>query len=151
MSLEKKINEDIKAAMLARDKGTLEALRSIKSALLMAKTGKDSTSTGEIPEKVEMQLLQQQAKQRKESAEMYKQQGREDLAKDELFQLDIIERYLPRQMGDDELRTAVQSIIDETGAASVKEMGKVMGVASKKLAGKADNKRISEVVKALLT
>lgn len=151
MSLEKKINEDIKAAMLAKDKATLEALRSIKSALLMAKTGKDSTSSGEIPEKVEIQLLQQQAKQRKESAETYKQQGREDLAKDELFQLDIIERYLPRQMGDDELRSAVQSIIDETGAASVKEMGKVMGVASKKLAGKADNKRISEVVKALLT
>ena len=151
MSLEKKINEDIKAAMLARDKATLEALRSIKSALLMAKTGKDSTTMGEIPESVEIQLLQKQTKQRKESAEMYQQQNRQELADAELFQLNIIERYLPRQMGDDELHFAVQSIIDETGAASVKEMGKVMGVASKKLAGKADNKRISQVVKALLT
>jgi uncharacterized protein YqeY len=100
MSLEKRINDDIKAAMIARDKARLEALRSIKSALLIAKTGKDKTESGEIPEQVEVQLLQRLAKQRKESAETYQQQNRDDLAKDELFQLEIIETYLPAQMGE---------------------------------------------------
>jgi uncharacterized protein YqeY len=149
MSLAEKINNDIKQAMLAKDKRKLEALRAIKSGLLLLKTGKD-TSSGEIPESVEMQLLQKLVKQRREAAEIYNSKGREDLAEEEAFQAGIIEQYLPRQMDDEELKEVVQEIIAETGAASVKDMGKVMGVAAKKLAGKADNKKISLFVKELL-
>lgn len=151
MSLEKKINDDIKAAMIAKDKARLEALRAIKSALLIAKTGKDKTESGEIPEQVEVQLLQRLAKQRKESAETYQQQNREDLANDELFQLEIIEAYLPEQMSEDEIKAGVEEIIRQTGATSMKEMGKVMGMAAKKFSGKADNKRVSDIVKSMLS
>ncbi|MFW6019575.1 MAG: GatB/YqeY domain-containing protein, partial [Bacteroidales bacterium] len=150
MSLEKKINDDIKAAMIAKDKAKLEALRSIKSELLLAKTGKDKNEAGEIPESVELKLLKKLAKQRKESAEVYVEQGRQDLADDELFQLGIIESYLPEQLNEDEIRAGVQEIIEETGASSMKDMGKVMGLASKKFEGKADNKKVSEIVKSLL-
>lgn len=148
MSLEKKINEDIKQAMLAKDQRKLSALRSIKSALLIEKTG--GQHEGEIPESVEAQLLQKQVKQRKESAETYEQQGRADLAEEERYQAEIIEKYLPEQMSDEQLKKEVESIIEELGASSMKDMGKVMGTATKKLAGKADNKKISEIVKQLL-
>ncbi len=149
MSLAEKINDDIKRTMLARDSRKLEALRAIKAALLIAKTGKDASS-GEIPEDVEMQLLQRLVKQRKESAEVYKAQNRPDLAEEELFQSSIIEAYLPEQMSLDDLRDIIKAIIGQVGATSVKDMGKVMGLASKQLAGKADNKTISVIIKDLL-
>ena len=149
MSLAEKINNDIKQAMLAKDKRNLEALRAIKAGLLLVKTGKDKSS-GEIPETVEMQLLQKLVKQRKESAEIYRQQNRDDLAEEELFQAEIIETYLPKQMSDEEITAVVKQIVEETGAESMKDMGKVMGAAAKKLAGKADNKKISGIVKNIL-
>ncbi len=146
MSLAEKINADIKAAMLARDKRKLAALRAIKAGLLLAKTGKDASS-GEIPEIVEVQLLQKLVKQRKESASVYEQQNRSDLAEEELFQSGIIEAYLPQQMSEEEVTAVVKEIISQSGATGMKDMGKVMGAASKKLAGKADNKRVSDIVK----
>jgi len=149
MTLTEKINADVKAAMLARDKRKLEALRAIKAALLLAKTGKD-TSSGEIPENVELKLLQKLVKQRKESAEVYKSQNRAELADEELFQAGIIEGYLPEQMSNDEIKAIIERIVSETGASGMKEMGKVMGMASKQLAGKADNKTISAIAKELL-
>lgn len=150
MSLEIKINDDIKSAMRAKDRERLAALRAIKSALLLEKTGKDH-STSEIPESVELQLLQKQVKQRMESAEAFKAQNRDDLAEEELAQASIIKEYLPTQMSDEDLEKEIQNIITTTGAASMKDMGKVMGMASKSLAGKADNKRISSLVKSLLS
>ena len=149
MELEKMINDDIKQAMLARDSRKLEALRAIKAALLLAKTSKDHGS-GEIPESVEMSLLQKLVKQRKETAEIYINSGRQDLAEEELFQAGIIEKYLPKQLSEDEIRIAIQQIIEDVGAKDVKDLGKVMGVASKQLAGKADNKLIAGVVKEIL-
>jgi len=149
MSLAKIINDDIKQAMLAKDKRKLEALRAIKAALLLEKTGKD-VSSGEIPEDVELKLLQKLVKQRKESAELYKSQGRDDLVDDEIFQASIIEAYLPEQMSEDELREIIKEIIDQVSATSMKDMGKVMGMASKQLAGKADNKTISGIVREIL-
>lgn len=150
MTLEIKINDDIKQAMLARDKKKLEALRAIKAGLLLEKTGKD-VSAGEIPESVELKLLQKLVKQRKESAVIYREKGRAEMAEDEEFQAAIIEQYLPEQMSEDEIINIVQSIIDETGASSMKDMGRVMGMSSKKLAGKADNKMISDIVKQKLS
>ncbi|MCK9270930.1 MAG: GatB/YqeY domain-containing protein [Bacteroidales bacterium] len=149
MKLAEKINDEIKRAMLAKDKQKLEALRAIKAALLVAKTGKDMSS-GEIPETVELQLLQRLVKQRKESAGIYQEQNRPDLAEEERFQAAIIEAFLPQQMTQDEIRAAVKKIIADTGAQSIKEMGKVMGAASKQMAGKADNRSVSEIVKELL-
>lgn len=143
------INDDIKQAMLARDSKKLEALRAIKAALLLAKTSKDHGS-GEIPESVEMSLLQKLVKQRKETAEIYINSGRNDLAEEELFQAGIIEKYLPKQLSEDEIRIAIQQIITDVGAMDVKDLGKVMGVASRQLAGKADNKLIAQLVKAIL-
>jgi hypothetical protein len=150
MSLEITINNDIKAAMIAKDKKKLAALRAIKAALLLEKTGKD-ISGGEIPESVEMKLLQKQVKQRKEAAELYHQQNRADLAEDEEYQAGIIEAYLPQQMDEETLKAEIQKIVEETGAQSMKDMGKVMGLASKKFAGQADNKLISTIVKQLLS
>lgn len=149
MGLEIQINNDIKAAMLARDKKKLEALRAIKAALLLEKTGKD-TSSGEIPETVEMKILQKLVKQRKESAAIYREKNRVEMAEDEEFQSSIIERYLPEQMSEAEIEEIIASIIAETGASTIKDMGRVMGMASKKLAGKADNKTISLIVKQKL-
>ncbi|MGM0565923.1 MAG: GatB/YqeY domain-containing protein [Bacteroidota bacterium] len=149
MELEKRINEDIKQAMLSKNKERLSALRAIKSALLLEKTGKDR-NTAEIPESVEMQLLQKQVKQRLESAETYEQQGREELAKEERYQAEIIQEYLPKPMSEEELKEEIKKIIQETGASSMKDMGKVMSQASGKLAGKADNKKISMIVKEML-
>lgn len=149
MSLEQKINEDIKAAMLAKEKERLNALRAIKSAILLLKTEKGGNE--EISETAEMALLQKLVKQRKESAELYKSQNREDLYNEEMSQYEVIVQYLPQQMSEDEIRAAVAKIIADNNISSIKEMGKAMGVASKQLAGKADNKKISEIVKALLS
>jgi uncharacterized protein len=148
MELEKLINNDIKNAMLARDPEKLEALRAIKAALLLEKT-KEGT-TGEIPESVELKLVQKLVKQRRESADIYAAANREDLAKKERFEASIIEKYLPQQMDETELTEMIRQIISETKATSIKDMGKVMGIASKNLAGKADNKLVSEIVKKLL-
>ncbi len=149
MSLENLINSDIKKAMLAKDAKALEALRAIKAALLLAKTGKDAKG-GELPETVETSILQRLVKQRKESAEIYLSQDRKLLAEDELFQVDIIQKYLPAQVSEEELVGIIENIIKETGASSMKDMGKVMGLASQKLAGKAENKQIAVLVKQLL-
>ena len=149
MSLEKLINDDIKTAMRAKDKKTLEALRAVKAAILLEKTGKGAS--GEMAEDVEMKILQKLVKQRKESAELFKSQGRDDLVVDEEFQYNVISKYLPEQMGEDEIKGIIEGIISETGASSMKDMGRVMGMAAKKLAGKADNKLISTIVKTLLS
>lgn len=148
MELEKLINEDIKKTMLAKDPEKLEAIRAIKAALLLEKT-KEGT-TGEIPESVELKILQKLVKQRRESADIYAAAGREDLAKKERFEASIIEKYLPQQMGEEELTEKIRQIIAQTQATSIKDMGKVMAIASKELAGKADNKSVSEIVKRLL-
>ncbi|NVN96188.1 MAG: GatB/YqeY domain-containing protein [Bacteroidetes bacterium] len=149
MSLEITINNDIKSAMLAKDKDKLEALRAVKAALLLIKTGKD-TATTEIPAEVELQTLQKLIKQRKEAAEMYKSQNRKDLFDIEMFQVSIIEKYLPEQLSEEEIKTIIQQIITETGAIGMKDMGKVMGLAGKQLIGKADNKIVAAFVKELL-
>lgn len=149
MSLEILINNDLKQAMLAKDTKKLAALRAIKAALLLEKTGKD-TSSGEIPESVEMKLLQKLVKQRKESAEIYTQQNRPDLAEEENYQASIIDAYLPKQLSEDELTEIIKEIITETNASSIKDMGKVMGMATKKVAGRADNQTVSLIVKKIL-
>jgi hypothetical protein len=148
MNLEQQINDDIKSAMLSKDRDKLEALRAIKAALLLEKT-KEGT-TGEIPETVELKLLQKLVKQRRESAEIYRSQNRQDLVDAELFQAGIIGRYLPEALSEEEVTAKVREIIAQTGAASIKDMGKVMGTASKVLAGQADNQMVSEIVKKLL-
>lgn len=149
MNLEIKINEDIKQAMLNKDKAKLEALRAIKAALLLIKTGKD-TSSMEIPESLEISTLQRLVKQRREAADTYKTQNRMDLYDEEVAQIEIIQKYLPEQLSEEEIRATLTEIIKETGAASIKDLGKVMGAASAKFAGKADNKVVSEIVKSLL-
>jgi hypothetical protein len=148
MSLELKINEDIKAAMLARDAKKLEALRAVKAALLLEKT-KEGT-TGEVSEEVELKILQKLVKQRRESADIYLNANREDLAQKEIYDASIIETYLPKQLSEAEVTELIKKIVVQTGATSIKEMGKVMGVATKELAGKADNKMISGIIKNLL-
>ena len=150
MSLEIQINNDIKQAMLAKDRKKLDALRAIKAALLLEKTGKD-VSSGEIPESVELKLLQKLVKQRKESALLYRDKDRVEMAEEEEFQAAIIEKYLPEQMSEGEIETVVAAVIAETGASSMKDMGRVMGMVSKQLAGKADNKTISQMVKQKLS
>ena len=149
MSLFDQISNDIKAAMLARDKPRLEALRGIKKEFIEAKTAKGSD--GELHDDVALKILSKMAKQRRESAQIYTEQNRPDLAEPELAEAAVIESYLPQPMSEAELEEAIKAIIAEVGATSVKEMGKVMGAASKKLAGKADGKAISEKVKALLS
>jgi uncharacterized protein YqeY len=142
------VSADIKTAMLARDKVALEALRGIKKEFLEAKTAKGSDGT--LPDEVALKIIQKMVKQRKESAQIYIEQNRKDLADNELAEVVVIERYLPAQMSDEELTAAIAAIIAQTGATSPQEMGKVMGVASKQLAGKAEGRAISEKVKALL-
>lgn len=146
MALEEKINADIKAAMLAKESQKLEALRAIKSAILLLKTSPEG-----LTDETELKALQKMVKQRKETAELYKTQNRADLAEVELAQASIIENYLPKQMSEDEIRAEVSKIIVSTGASSPADMGKVMGAATKALAGKADGKTISAVVKELLS
>lgn len=148
MTLEQRINEDIKAAMLAREKEKLNALRAIKSAILLAKTQKGGSD--ELSEEAEIKLLKQLVKQRQDSAEMYKSQNREDLYQEEKSQLDVINLYLPQMMSEEEVESTLKQIIAENGFAGMKDMGKVMGMATKTFAGRADNKMVSDIVKRLL-
>jgi uncharacterized protein YqeY len=149
MSLKAQIDQDIKKAMLAKNKEELDALRSIKSLILLAETEKGSA--GEVAADVEIRLLTKAAKQRKESADIFTQQNRADLAEKELNQLEVINRYLPKQLSEAEVTEELKKIIETLGAKSPAEMGKVMGAATKQLAGKADGKLISELVKKLLS
>ncbi len=149
MSLELTINTDIKAAMIARDKRKLEALRAIKSALLLIKTGKD-TAFAEVPKEIELKTLQKLIKQRKESAKIYKEQNRDEAYEEEMYQAGIIEAYMPEQMSEDDITKVISDIIAQTGASSMKDMGKVMGMAAKQLAGKADNSLVSKIIKEKL-
>lgn len=149
MGLKQQIDNDIKKAMLSKNKEELEALRSVKSMILLAETEKGG-GAGDISSDAENKLLMKAAKQRKESADIFIQQNRQDLADRELFQLEVISRYLPKQLSEDEIRAALQSVIQETGAKGPQDMGKVMGIATKRLAGQADGKVISDLVKKLL-
>lgn len=148
MSLEQKIMAEMKDAMKAKDEGTLRGLRAIKAEIIKAKT--EPGAGGEISEEKEASLLQKMMKQRRDSLEIYQQQARADLAKKEEEEISVIEKFLPKQLNADELKTALQKIIVETGASSPADMGKVMGIATKQLAGKADGKTISATVKELL-
>ncbi len=148
MALFDQINNDMKAAMKARDKVKLEALRNIKKVMLEARAAKGAGS--ELTEDESLKIISKLAKQGADSAVIYKEQGREDLADQEMAQVKVFESYLPAKMSDEELTAAVKQIIEETGASSMKDMGKVMGIASKKLAGKADGKEIAAKVKSLL-
>lgn len=146
MTLEEQINADIKAAMLAKEAAKLEALRAVKSAILLLKTSPEGLS----PES-EMKALTKMVKQRKETAEVYVSQQRNDLADVELSQAAIIEKYLPKQLSENELKSEIEKIISTVGASSLADLGKVMGLASKQFAGKADGKVVSQVVKDLLS
>lgn len=148
MTLEEKINEDLKTAMKAKDAAGLRGVRAVKSALLLAKT---DGSGEEMTSEKEVQILQKLIKQRNDSLEIYDKQGREDLAVVEREEIAVIKKYLPAQLEGEALEAELKAIIAETGATSAKDMGKVMGAANKKLAGKADGKSISEVVKKLLS
>lgn len=145
MQLEETINADIKTAMLAKDAPRLEALRAIKSVVLLLKTSPEGLS-----DETAVKALQKEAKKRRESADIYTNQNRPELAEVEVFQATVIESYLPKQMNETEVREALQKIITEIGASSPADMGKVMGAATKQLAGKADGKMISSIVKDLL-
>ena len=147
MNLTEKISEDIKQAMKQQDKAKLEALRAVKAAILLANT---ETGAGQLSEADELKLLQKLVKQRKEAAEIYRQQDRKDLYDTEVFQASVIEKYLPEQMSEEELENILKVIIKQAGAVSSKDMGRVMGIASKQLSGKADNKLLAEKVKRLL-
>jgi uncharacterized protein YqeY len=149
MSLEQKIMVDLKTAMLAKDDKALRSLRAIKAAILLAKTSEGAA--GDLKEEDEIKLLQKLVKQRKDSLEIYTQQNRTDLAQKEREEIDVIEKFLPKQLSAEEMRAELKMIIAETGASSPADMGKVMGAATKKFAGKADGKTISALVKELLT
>jgi len=148
MNLEQKVMGELKTAMLAKDEKALRSLRAIKAAILLAKTSEGSG--GELKQDDEMKLLQKLVKQRKDSLEIYQQQNRPELAQKEQEEIEVIEKFLPKQLSPDELKDAVSNIIADTGASSPADMGKVMGVATKQLAGKADGKTISSLVKELL-
>ncbi|MDE5744551.1 MAG: GatB/YqeY domain-containing protein [Paramuribaculum sp.] len=149
MDLFEKISSDIKAAMLAKDKVRLETLRGIKKEFLEAKTAKGAE--GELSDETAVKIMSKMVKQRRETAEIYKSQNRPELAENELAEAAVIEEYLPKQLSESELEEALKTIIAQTGATSAKEMGMVMGVASKALAGKADGRAISAKVKELLS
>ena len=149
MSLESRVMEEMKAAMKAKDTIALESLRAIKSAILLAKT--DKGAGAELTEDEEIKLVQKLVKQRKDSAAIYKEQGREDLAEPELAQAAIIEQFLPEQLTEEEIEKVVVITIDSIGASGMQDMGKVMGIVSKELAGQADGKTISAIVKAKLS
>ena len=148
MSLQKQIMEQLKTAMKAKDTVALESLRAVKSAILLAQT--ESGAKEELSAEKELKIVQKLVKQRKDSAALFAEQGREDLAAPELAQAAVISQFLPEQMSEKALKEVVSEIILQVGAAGMKDMGKVMGMASKKLAGKADGKAISNVVKSLL-
>jgi len=148
MTLEDKINGDIKKAMIAKEKEQLEALRAVKAAILLEKTAKKGQ---EITEEMELKLLQKLVKQRRESSETYRNADRAELDDKEDFQAEIIQKYLPEQLSEEDIKAAIKEIIVSSGATSMKDMGRVMGQASKKLAGKADNKMIAALVKQMLS
>jgi len=148
MSLEQKVMADLKDAMKAKDEAALRGLRAIKAGIILAKTAEGAG--GELKEADEVKLLQKLVKSRKDSLEIYQQQKREDLAKKEIEEIAVIEKFLPKQLSEAELKEKVAAIISETGASSPADMGKVMGVASKQLAGLAEGKAISAAVKELL-
>ncbi len=148
MSLEKRIMGDLKAAMKSKDQAALRGVRAIKAAILLSKTdgsGKDLDEAGEI------KLLQKLVKQRQESYDIFKKQGREDLAKIEAEEIEVIQRFLPEQMGEEEVTEIIKEIISQTGAQGMKDMGKVMGLAAQKLSGKADGKTLATIVKSQLS
>lgn len=148
MSLEQKIMAELKTAMLAKDEKTTRSLRAIKAAILLAKT---ADGAGEaLKEEDEIKMLQKMVKQRKDSLEIFQQQNRTDLAQKELEEIEVIERFLPKQLSAEELKAELVKIVQQTGASSPADMGKVMGVATKQFAGKADGKTISALVKELL-
>jgi uncharacterized protein YqeY len=149
MSLEKQINDQLKTAMLAKDEKSLRGLRAIKAAILLVKTSEGGS--GEIKPEDELKMLQKLVKQRKESEEIFRKQNRPDLADKEAEEIVVIEKFLPAQMETAELRKVLQQIIADTGAATPADIGKVMGVATKQLAGKADGKTISAITRELLT
>ena len=148
MTIFDQVSEDIKKAMLAKDKEALDALRGVKKEFLEAKTAPGSN--GELPDERALQILQKLVKQRKESADMYRSANRPELAEEEMAQCRVIEGYLPAMMSEEELNKALEAIIAEVGAEGPKDMGKVMGVATKRLAGKAEGRAISAAVKTLL-
>ena len=148
MSLEQKIMQDLKTAMKAKDQASLRGIRAIKSAIQLAKT--DGSGT-EIDAGTEIKMLQKLVKQRQDSLNIFEEQGREDLAQVEREEIEVIQRYLPEQMSDEVLEQKLREIIARVGAESMRDMGKVMGIASKEFAGKADGKTISAKVKALLS
>ena len=148
MALEQQIMAEMKDAMKSKNEAVLRALRAIKAEIIKAKT--EPGAPAELDEATEQKFLQKMMKQRKDSLEIFVQQGREDLAEKEREEMAVIEKFLPKQLTEDEIKSAVSIIIKETGASSAAEMGKVMGVASKQLAGKADGKTISAIVKELL-
>ena len=148
MALKNQIDQDIKAAMLAKDQARLRGLRAIKSAIIVAETEKNA---GDFNEESEIKVLQRLIKQRKESAEIYQQQNRQDLYAIEKEEQEVIESYLPKQLDKDEIRKVIVNIVEENGFKDIKDMGKVMGMSNKVLAGKADGKTISEIVKEVLT
>ena len=148
MGLEEKVMTDLKAAMLAKDEKSLRSLRAIKAAIINLKTSEGFS--GEIKNDDEIKLLQKLVKQRKESLEIYEKQNRKDLADKEKEEIDVIEKFLPKQMSAQELKEVIAAIVKETGAATQADMGKVMGIANKQLAGKADGKTIAVVVKEIL-
>jgi uncharacterized protein YqeY len=149
MSLEQKIMAEMKDAMKAKNEATLRGLRAIKAEIIKAKT--EPGANGEISEETEVKMLQKMVKQRRDSLAIYQQQNRDDLSQKEQEEIAVIEKFLPAQLSDDELRKEVKEVIMETGASSPADMGKVMGAATKKLAGRADGKAISAVVKELLS
>lgn len=148
MSLEQKVMGDLKTAMLAKDEKSLRSLRAIKAAIINLKTSEGFT--GEINEDDEIKLLQKLVKQRKESLDIYEKQNRKDLAEKEQEEISVIEKFLPKQIDENELKEIIKKIIEDTGATSQADMGKVMGMANKQLAGKADGKTIAAVVKEIL-
>ncbi|MDN3595173.1 GatB/YqeY domain-containing protein [Zunongwangia endophytica] len=148
MSLEKDVMTQMKAAMKAKDSAALEALRAVKGAILLAKT---ENSQQELTKEQEVKIVQKLVKQRKDSAQVYREQNREDLAEPEEKQIEVIAQFLPEQLSEAEIEAKVEAIIAETGADGMKDMGKVMGIASQQLAGKADGKTISTVVKQKLS
>ncbi|WP_297097881.1 GatB/YqeY domain-containing protein [uncultured Draconibacterium sp.] len=148
MAIFDQINDDIKAAMKAREKEKLEALRGIKKVMLEAQTAKGAGDV--LADEDALKIISKLAKQGSDSANIYKEQGREDLYEQEMKQVAIFESYLPAKMSDEDLTAAVKAVIEQVGASSMKDMGKVMGMASKKLAGQADGKDIADKVKALL-
>ncbi|WP_323755751.1 GatB/YqeY domain-containing protein [Roseivirga sp.] len=149
MSLKQQIDADIKSAMLEKRKDDLKALRAVKSMILLAETEKGNTEG--ISEDAEMKLLVKAVKQRRDSAQIYKEQNREDLYAVEMAEVEVIEKYLPKQLSEEEVKAELQKIMTQVGATGPQDMGKMMGAASKALAGKADGKTISTLVKQLLT